>query len=88
MANTPTIRSFEGGSFRDRDGRVFYGESGEVLRALSAHALAEWEAVAASRFYQRGITDGGIVATERVEAGHVGASPADGEWAAGGSGRD
>jgi hypothetical protein len=82
VANTPTIRSFEGGSFRDRDGRVFYGESGEVLRALSAHALAEWEAVAASRFYQRGITDGGIVATERVEAGHVGASPADGEWAA------
>jgi hypothetical protein len=63
----PTQLNFEAGSYRDRDGRVFYGESGEVFRALSARALAEWQAVSGTRFFQKAMADGRIVQTEPVE---------------------
>ncbi len=63
----PTMPTFEAGSYRDREGRVFYGESGEVLRALSARALGEWDAVAATRFFQQAMVDGKIVNTVRSD---------------------
>jgi hypothetical protein len=62
----PTQLNFEAGSYRDRDGRVFYGESGEVFRALSARALADWQAVSATRFFQQAMADGRIVRTESI----------------------
>lgn len=57
---------FDPGSFRDRTGRVFYAR-GEVCRALTARALAEWEAVAATRFFPRLVAEGKVVATERAD---------------------
>ncbi len=59
--------SFESGSYRDREGRVFYGDAGEVLRALSSRALGEWEALACARFFQQGMDAGQIVRTARIE---------------------
>jgi hypothetical protein len=59
----PTTPTFEAGSYRDREGRVFYGGSGEVFRALSARALDEWKAVAATRFFQQALADGKVVRT-------------------------
>jgi hypothetical protein len=63
----PTQLNFEAGSYRDRDGRVFYGEAGEVCRALSARALAEWQAVRGTHFFQKAMADGRIVQTETIE---------------------
>lgn len=42
----------EAGSFRDREGRVFYRD-GKVFRALSRTAAEAWQAFAASDFYRR-----------------------------------
>src|SRR5579863_2946044 len=74
--------TFETGSYRDREGRVFYGNAGEILRALSARALAEWDLVSGARFFRQGMESGQIVRTARIE--HVpGAPDADGfSWAA------
>jgi len=54
------------GSYRDREGRVFHRD-GRVLRTLSAAALAEWEALQATRFFPRAMAAGRVVATRRVE---------------------
>ncbi|MGE5192914.1 MAG: methyltransferase [Deltaproteobacteria bacterium] len=62
----PTQVRFEAGSYRDRDGRVFYGEDGEVYRALSRQALSEWEAVRAARFFKKAMADGRVVRTDMV----------------------
>jgi len=56
----------EPGSYRDREGRVFYRDD-RVYRTLSAVALAHWEALAGSRFFQRAMADGRVVGTQRVE---------------------
>jgi hypothetical protein len=69
---------FEPGSFRDRTGRVFYrGEN--VYRALTARALAEWEALRGKAFLSRGMAEGRIVATGL--AGPEVPAP-EGDWAA------
>ena len=52
----------DGGSFRDREGRVFY-RSDRVFRALSKTAQADWEALAATNFFQRASEDGRIIRT-------------------------
>jgi hypothetical protein len=65
MTAMPT---FEAGSYRDREGRVFYGKSGEVFRALSSRALDEWEAVVATNFFERAMTAGKIVHSVRSDA--------------------
>ncbi len=56
----------EAGSFRDPDTRVFYA-NGRVLRALSARALEDWEALTESGLYEELRRDGRIVATEPFE---------------------
>lgn len=56
---------FEPGSYRDREGRVFY-HSGAVLRALSPRALTEWNVVNGARFFQDAQRGGRIVRTERL----------------------
>jgi hypothetical protein len=75
---TATMATFETGSYRDREGRVFYGDSGEICRALSARALAEWEAVSRARFFQQGMEAGKIARTVRIEAAGSDVPPGDG----------
>ena len=56
----------EPASFRDPDSRVFYSAGGEVLRELSPQGAADWEALAATRFFRHGVEAGRIVATEPI----------------------
>jgi hypothetical protein len=51
------------GSFRDPSGRVFLHD-GEIFRTLDDHALANWDALAATKFFAREVAAGRIVATE------------------------
>lgn len=55
-------------SYRDRDARVFYDTAGGVFRALSAHAMAEWDAMRRTQFFQQAIENGNIVRTEQLSA--------------------
>jgi hypothetical protein len=57
----------EPGSFRDQHSRVFYDDDGQVLRALSAEGLEDWNALATSRVYARFCESGNIVSTEPAE---------------------
>ena len=56
---------FDGGSFRDRESRVFYHDD-RVLRALSQPALDDWKALAASRCFGRSTSAGKIVPTREA----------------------
>ncbi len=56
---------FEPGSYRDRGGRVYYNESGRVLRGLSTCAWAQWQSLENSVCFQRFIDEGRVVRTER-----------------------
>ncbi len=56
----------EPGSFRDPDSRV-YRDGDEILRALSATGLEDWERLAATRFFAEMQEAGKIVRTERLE---------------------
>jgi hypothetical protein len=62
MGPTADTSTFEPGSFRDPESRVFYAGD-DVLRALSADGLSDFEAVRASGL----LDDGRVVSTERVE---------------------
>ena len=53
------------GSFRDRESRVFV-RGGRIHRALSAAALADWERLAATRFFADLTGRGSLPRTERV----------------------
>jgi hypothetical protein len=53
------------GSFRDPDSRVLL-RGDEVLRVLSERGLADWEALAATRFFARAVEEGRVVRTERL----------------------
>jgi ribosomal protein L11 methylase PrmA len=64
------------GSFRDPTSRVYLGEDA-VWRGLTADALADYDALAATRFYRAALERGDLVATERVDH-----APVDGDWAA------
>lgn len=72
--------SFEAGSFRDRVARVFYAD-GEVLRALSARGLEDWEALRSTRFFPELVAKGTLVATERLAAEDASRLVDPGEWA-------
>ncbi len=71
----------EAGSYRDRNGRVFYA-AGSVYRVLSARALGDWESLAVTRFFRDACQAGGIVATERVATADQPAALPAGDWAA------
>jgi SAM-dependent methyltransferase len=58
--------SFDPGSFRDRNGRVFEHD-GRIYRALGEDALAAWETLDSSSFFHRFVDAGRIVATGRVD---------------------
>ena len=74
----PTLR-LEPGSYRDRNGSVFYHDN-EVFRGISETALANWERLTATRFFEEFTTRGSIVWTERV--GEPGAGKNGEAWAA------
>lgn len=65
--------TYDGGSFRDPDGRVFRRD-GRVLRGLSARGAGEWRAAAAAPFFKEALRAGTVVRTEE--------RPGEGPWAA------
>ena len=56
----------EPGSFRDRNGTVFYRD-GRVLRSLSPRAGANWRRLRQTRFFAKHLDAGSIVATTDAE---------------------
>jgi SAM-dependent methyltransferase len=56
----------EPGSFRDPDSRVFYTPEG-VFRALSERGLADWNALAATKLFERFTAEGTLVRTEPLD---------------------
>lgn len=62
----PTLKPrAEPGSFRDRQGRIYYqGEA--VYRTLSEAALSQWETLSQTRFYKRFSDDERIIPTEKT----------------------
>ena len=54
----------EPGSFRDRDGRVFYDDHGRVLRGLSANAWRQWQTLQKSIGFSRFMAEGRVIGTE------------------------
>ncbi len=73
--------SFEPGSFRDRNGRVFYSTD-TVFRGLSEQALKEWQVLSSTAFFQQFMAEGKLVNTERVDSVGPLDSTLVGEWAA------
>jgi SAM-dependent methyltransferase len=73
---TPTSTP-DPGSFRDPLSRVYVGADA-VWRGLSKDAVADYDAVAATRFFTEALERGDIVGTERVDE----AAPVPGDWAA------
>jgi SAM-dependent methyltransferase len=70
----------EPGSFRDRNGRIFYANN-ETYRALSDKAYSDWKALNATTFFTQQVSAGKIVYTEQV--GNInGITPPAGDWAA------
>jgi len=61
-----TTPSHDAGSFRDREGRVFY-QDGKVFRALSERAATAWKKLDGSKFFHRFVTASKIVATREAE---------------------
>jgi hypothetical protein len=61
-----TTPRHDAGSFRDREGRVFY-QDGKVYRALSERAAAAWKKLDGSKFFPRLVAEGKIVATREAE---------------------
>lgn len=56
----------DAGSFRDREGRVFYRQGG-VYRALSETAHTAWRQLEASKLFTRAQESGAIVGTHEVD---------------------
>lgn len=76
----PQDTRVEPGSFRDRDGRVFYvGEA--IYRGLSQQALSDWQLLSSKPFFRRLIDEEKLIQTEFVEANEATFSADVGEWA-------
>ncbi len=73
--------NYEGASYRDREGRVFYGASGAVYRALSGQALTQWHAVRSALFFEKAMSRGQVVATSDVDCASAEAGLIDDGWA-------
>lgn len=76
-----TISQIEPGSFRDRNGRVFYSREA-VLRGLSDKAFEDWEYLSTRTFFQRLMAEGKVVNTEHIEDVEKIGSALPGEWTA------
>ena len=58
--------NYEPGSYRDRDGRVFYDQDGGVFRALSSRALTAWNDLQTTRFFPRSVESGAVVRSQAL----------------------
>ncbi len=65
-AGSADIVTVEPGSYRDRNGSVFYRD-GEVFRGISARALENWEWLRVQPFFQELVARGAVVASEQVD---------------------
>lgn len=65
-----TKTQIDSGSFRDREGRVFYRQ-GKVYRALSETAASAWQRLSESRFFSREMEAGRLVATHPADLPEV-----------------
>lgn len=74
------IYQAEPGSFRDRNGRVFY-MGDEIWRALSNTALQNWETLSKTNFFRRYVEEGKLVPTEQAEYSRSASAPEPGGWA-------
>ncbi|MEM1205598.1 MAG: class I SAM-dependent methyltransferase [Acidobacteriota bacterium] len=81
MAEGAATARLEAGSFRDRDGRVFYRD-GRVYRALSEEGLEDWKRLAATRFFPRMVEAGKIVPTETADLPPSSLESLPGPWVA------
>ncbi|MFN0054620.1 MAG: methyltransferase [Planctomycetales bacterium] len=76
----PAPPRFDSGSYRDRDGRVFYDAQGGVFRSLSEEALADWHAVSLSRFFGDALARGDVIETELLPPEHPVGHNLSGAW--------
>lgn len=76
-----TQPNIEPGSFRDRNGRIFYHQN-NIYRAISKQALDEWTLLSSTKFFHKAIADCKIVRTELVDAANVPDQNLLTEWAA------
>jgi hypothetical protein len=68
----------ESGSFRDRDGRIFYFQGG-VYRAIKSKALDQWNILSSTKFFQKALTEGKVVSTQVIEKTAIQGLPLD-DW--------
>lgn len=78
LAKPLSREGVEPGSYRDRNGAVFYRDN-RVLRYLSDRALANWEQLRQTTFFEEGSLRGSIAGTWAVDAEKEGISL--GSWA-------
>ena len=79
MASAP-VPAVDSGSFRDRDGRIYHVGS-RILRGLSAGALADFEKLRATKFYQRFLGRGSLVASDLLAPEDVPLPPEEARYA-------
>lgn len=70
----------EKGSFRDRNGRIFYYKDA-VYRTLSHPALKEWELLSSTKFFKQFSGEGKLIQTEQVNANGLFELEPEGNWA-------
>ena len=73
----PSAPTYDAGSFRDPASRV-WREGSRILRGLDETAAADYQRVAASRFFRTALADGSIIGTREVDH----AAPDGRNWAA------
>jgi hypothetical protein len=71
---------YEPGSFRDRNGRVFYAQ-GKTFRSLSDTAYTHWKMLLGTEFFSRKMNAGKIIATRQADSIAIN-SDSDDAWAA------
>ena len=79
LDNVALATTADPGSFRDRNGTVYH-RNGEILRGISAAALANWERLSAAPFLREAMERGSIVRTERLDDAET--RSLGGDWAA------
>jgi hypothetical protein len=71
---------YDSGSFRDRNGRIFYSGN-SVYRALSAEALQDWNLLSSTKFFADLSKEGRIIQTEQLPPDSTDVAVPDNNWA-------
>ena len=83
MTHTPPVTNnsnIEPGSFRDRNGRIYYFDDA-IYSGISSRALEEWKALASTKFFRRAMEDGKLVGTEEADPKQIPDPALANEWA-------